>query len=324
MKPRNSGSLNCIGDHLMISQHNHEFASLKHKVSGIIVTYNPDLDALGSLIRAILPQLTNLIIVDNGSANNVEAWLSKAHPEAAIILLEKNLGIAKAQNIGIEEAEKYDSHYVLLLDQDSIPAPDMVLVLAEAIKKMQKNGVKVACAGPRYSDPRQENALPFIQTKGLKLKRHICNAKDDIVDVDYLIASGCLIPRATLDAVGLMQEELFIDYVDIEWGLRAQQKGYQSLGVCAAYMKHQLGDEPIFFRGRRIPVHSPLRHYYHFRNAIWLYRRSWLRSNWKIVDALRLMRKFVFYSLMTPPRLRHFGMMSLGIWHGLSGRMGPK
>ncbi len=310
----------------MISEHETQpgSPSSNQTVCGIIVTYNPDLDALERLVKAITPQLTSLLIVDNGSINDLSEWISGKHGDIQLIALGKNEGIAKAQNVGIEWSKKFSSKYILLLDQDSIPAPDMVRTLVEAITKKQNSGTRVACAGPRYSDPRQKNALPFIQTKGMRLHRHSQRQPDDVVDVDYLIASGCLIPRATLEAVGTMKEELFIDYVDIEWGLRAQKNGFQSLGVCAAYMEHQLGDEPVFFRGRRIPVHSPLRHYYHFRNAIWLYRQTWLRSNWKVVDALRLIRKFVFYSLITPPRLHHLGMMSLGIWHGLIGRMGPK
>ncbi len=310
----------------MISKHKIEPEAIPshQSVCGIIVTYNPDVDALERLITAILPQLTNLVIVDNGSVGNLREWLSAKYQDVKFISLGENLGIAKAQNVGIESSKEFNIRYVLLLDQDSIPAPDMVQVLMSAIEKKENSGTRVACAGPRYSDPRQENALPFIRTIGLRLHRHRQSKPYEIVDVDYLIASGCLIPQKTLDAVGVMQEELFIDYVDIEWGLRAQKKGYQSLGVCAAYMEHQLGDEPVFFGGRRVPVHSPLRHYYHFRNAIWLYRQTWLCTNWKVVDALRLIRKFVFYSLMTPPRLHHFGMMSLGIWHGFIGRMGRK
>ncbi|WP_454068175.1 glycosyltransferase family 2 protein [Brucella anthropi] len=321
-----SGSLNCIGDHLMIPEHKIEpnATSSNQTACGIIVTYNPDLAALERLIVAVTNQLANLLVVDNGSADNIGEWLSDRYPDVNFIPLEKNEGIAKAQNVGIQWSKNYNFCYVLLLDQDSIPAPDMVATLAKAIKKKQSSGIAVACAGPRYIDPRQENALPFIQTKGFRLHRYSQCNQDDVVEVDYLIASGCLIPQTTLDVVGLMQEELFIDYVDIEWGLRAQKKGFQSFGVCAAYMEHQLGDEPLFFRGRRIPVHSPVRHYYHFRNAVWLYRRAWLRTDWKVVDALRLVRKFVFYSLMTPPRLRHFEMMLLGVWHGLIGRMGPK
>ncbi|WP_286202000.1 hypothetical protein [Ochrobactrum sp. SFR4] len=87
-------------------------------------------------------------------------------------------------------------------------------------------------------------------------------------------------------------------------------------------MQHDLGDNPIIFFGRKIPVHSPLRHYYHFRNAVWLYKQNWLKTNWKIVDGIKLIRKFVFYSLFTQNRVDHIRMMLKGIWHGLTNKMG--
>lgn len=292
------------------------------RTCGIIVAYQPDRSDLRKLLEAVVPQVDHLIIVDNSSTDELSAWLSPEWPGIEYIPLKDNLGIAKAQNIGISRARAHGASYVLLLDQDSIPAPDMVRVLVNAAQKKQAEGVNVACVGPRYDDPRQQNPVPFIQIKNYRIERQTCVANDSVVEVDYLIASGCLIPIAAIQAVGDMQAGLFIDYVDIEWGLRAQQRGFQSFGVCGAVMQHQLGDTPVYFRGRYIPVHSPLRHYYHFRNAIWLYRQSWLRFDWKIVDGFRLLRKFVFYSLMTPPRLQHAGMMALGIIHGLMNRMG--
>jgi rhamnosyltransferase len=69
-------------------------------------------------------------------------------------------------------------------------------------------------------------------------------------------------------------------------------------------------------------VHTPLRHYYHFRNAVWLYRQNWVPRNWKWVDGYRLLLKYVFYSLFARPRVTHWRMMTLGIWHGLRGRAG--
>lgn len=294
------------------------------EVSGIIVTYNPHFEALKLLLDAVIPQLDRVIIVDNGSKADIAAWLIQQNIHIDLIPLGDNLGIAKAQNVGIVQARAYGSGFVLLLDQDSLPAPDMVATLISAAKAQISNGVKLGCVGPRYEDTRQNNPPPFIRTIGFRLERQACTMPDAIVDVDYLIASGCLIPMTTLDDVGGMTEEMFIDYVDIEWGLRAQQKGYRSFGICAALMKHDLGDKPVLFRGRQIPVHSPLRHYYHFRNAIWLYRQPWLRFNWKVVDASRLLRKYIFYSLMTVPRLQHAKMMTLGIVHGLVGKMGKK
>lgn len=292
------------------------------KVSGIVVTYNPDKSTLEKLLTAVQPQLDHLIVVDNSLSDDLSAWLSLKWSQVEYIPLYDNFGIAKAQNVGIARAKEYGSAYVLLLDQDSIPAPDMVRNLLKAIETRYEGGAKIACAGPRYDDPRQQNPIPFIQIKDYRIQRQTCSIDTAIVEVDYLIASGCLIPLSVIEAVGEMQEELFIDYVDIEWGLRAQQHGFQSIGVCAAVMKHQLGDKPIYFGGRHIPVHSPLRHYYHFRNAVWLYRQSWLRRDWKIVDGIRLLRKFAFYSLITAPRLEHAKMMSLGIFHGITGKMG--
>ena len=296
--------------------------SVTAKVSGIIVAYNPDAAALARLLKAISPQVEHLILVDNSFTDSLSAWLSNEWPDVDYIPLHDNFGIAKAQNIGILRAQEQGSPYVLLLDQDSIPAPDMVDALVAAAEAKRAKGVKLACVGPRYDDPRQQNPVPFIQIRDYRVKRQTCETQGCVVAVDYLIASGCLIPLDAIETVGAMQEELFIDYVDIEWGLRAQEEGFQSFGVCAAVMQHQLGEEPVYFRGRYIPVHSPLRHYYHFRNAVWLYRQGWLRRDWKIVDGFRLLRKFVFYSLITPPRLQHCKMMSLGILHGLTGRMG--
>ncbi|WP_312472003.1 glycosyltransferase family 2 protein [Brucella sp.] len=291
------------------------------RVIGIIVTFNPDIKQLSKLIEAVIPQLQHLLVIDNGSHIDIATFFVE-RTDVELIILNENLGIAKAQNIGMERAKTIGTDYVLLLDQDSIPAFNMVAILVAAASTKREKGIKLACVGPRYHDPRQETPTPFIQIKKYRIMRQICEANDCVVEVDYLIASGCLIPLDTIKNIGAMKEQLFIDYVDIEWGLRAQQQGFRSFGVCNALMQHQLGDEPVYFRGRYIPVHSPLRHYYHFRNAMWLYRQGWLRRDWKIVDGFRLIRKFAFYSLMTPPRLQHLKMMSLGIWHGLTGKMG--
>lgn len=119
-----------------------------------------------------------------------------------------------------------------------------------------------------------------------------------------------------------MRDDFFIDYVDIEWGLRAKTLGFQSFGVCGAMMAHDLGDEPIEFFGKRYPLHSPLRHYYHFRNAVWMYRRGWLPIQWRLVDGWRLLLKLGFYTLFAKPRLQRLKMMTRGVVHGLIGRMG--
>lgn len=294
-------------------------------VIGVIVTYEPDEAALAALLRALAPQLAGVVVVDNGSTADVERSIrAHGHAEAwcQVVRLDANRGVAAAQNVGIERARRAGGSHVILFDQDSRPAPDMVSTLLEALTQKERAGIRVASVGPRYLDARQDNPPPFLRIRGIRVKRQTCPDSRSVVEVDYLIASGSLIPMASLDVIGGMREDLFIDYVDIEWGLRAKLSGFQSYGVCGARMQHDLGDEPISFFGRKIPNHSPLRHYYHFRNAIRLYCEGDLPWTWKVADAWRLVLKYAAYTCLAKPRHEHFRMMSLGILHGLTGRMG--
>ena len=293
-------------------------------VWAVVVTYQPELEKLDGLLTSLTHQVNGVVIVDNGSAESVLSWLNIYRSEIPMVVtpLFENKGVAAAQNVGIDCARKHSADYDIPLEHDSKPASDMVTRLHRVAEEKVAQGIDVAAVGPRYLDERQENPPPFILVVGLQVVRQSCHCRDAVVDVDYLIASGCLIPMRTLDAVGLMREELFIDYVDIEWGLRAKSKGYHSFGACAALMSHDLGDEPFHFFGKKYPSHSASRHYYHFRNAVWMYRQSWLPLNWKLADGWRLVLKYGFYSLFAKPRHVHWWMMTKGVWHALNSRMG--
>ncbi|KON81109.2 glycosyltransferase family 2 protein [Azoarcus sp. PA01] len=290
----------------------------------VVVTYHPDREKLLRLLDSLTPQVARVVVIDNGSSPETLNWIAgyRSTTPLELIALRENRGIAAAQNAGIAHLRSLHAEYVILFDHDSVPAPDMVRRLWEAAEAKCAEGVAVAAMGPRYLDERQDNPPPFIRVEGIRVERQSCAAPDSVVEVSYLIASGCLIPMRVLDVVGDMKEDLFIDYVDIEWGLRARQKGFRSFGVCGATMGHDLGDQPIRFLNRKIPLHSPLRHYYHFRNAIWLYGQSELPLHWKIADGWRLLLKYGFYTLFARPRQRHWWMMTKGVCHGLAGRMG--
>lgn len=286
-------------------------------IGASIVTYHPDPHAIRRLVKALLPQVSTIVIVDNGSPNL--EWAADWPPQVHLLTLPHNIGVAAGHNRAVSELWQHGVSEVVMFDQDSLPAADMIQQLLAA-----KAGISgaIAAVGPQFSDPRYGYAAPFVRLEGWKIHKHPGHPTA-VVAADYLITSGCLITRETWQHVGPLDETLFIDYVDIEWGLRALAAGYRSYGVCAAHMEHNLGDDPIFFWGRRIPLHSPLRHYYHVRNAVALYRRRYISLRWKLNDGYRLLLKFVFYSLLTRQRWRHCSAMSRGIWHGLIGRLGP-
>ncbi|MCZ8156456.1 MAG: glycosyltransferase family 2 protein [Leptospira sp.] len=301
-----------------------------HKTDAIIVTYNPVVKDLFQMIDLIEKQVDHIIIIDNASEEATRVSIRESISNNSKIYfheLNENFGIAKAQNVGIEQSLLNDPDFLIFFDQDSLPGATMVSDLKSAYLNLSNDREivskkKIGILGPRYTDPRQNNPPPFIKVQGLNLVRCKCLEGKPYVEVDYLISSGSLAHVSMVREVGPMREDFFIDYVDIEWGLRANKFGYQNFGICSALMHHSLGDNPKKFFSKHIPVHSPLRHYYHFRNAILIYKMGWVPINWKLVDGYRLILKFGFYTLFSEPRLKQFSMMLLGVLHGLTGRSG--
>ena len=95
------------------------------------------------------------------------------------------------------------------------------------------------------------------------------------------------------------------------------------LGAPGLRLAHELGGEPVRVFGRQYPSHSPVRHYYLFRNAVALIKRSYIPWTWKSTELVKFPFRLAIYGLFLQPRLSHLRMAFVGIWHGLIGRMGP-
>ena len=71
------------------------------KMGAVIVTFNPNLDRLYENIKAMNKQVDFSYIVDNYSDNRSSIeQLALNFKNVRLIKLERNFGIAKAQNVG--------------------------------------------------------------------------------------------------------------------------------------------------------------------------------------------------------------------------------
>ena len=290
------------------------------RVTAVIVAFAPPPARFAAVLAAAADQCASVIVVDNGNGEGL-------HDVTWSELIERvdmrgNSGVAAAQNAGLRRAFERGASHALLLDHDSVAGPGMVASLLEAHDRLLAAGERVASVGANYVDPRRPGVSPFVAVAGWRLARLANDDPAAIVRPSYVVSSGCLIANAAFVAIGPMAEDLFIDYVDIEWGLRAGALGWQSFGVCAAHLDHRLGDEPLRLWGARVPMHSPLRHYYIVRNAVWLIARSSLPGRWKVAEGSRMAMRAVAYALLSNERRRHLGAMCRGVVDGLSGRLG--
>ena len=86
----------------------------------IVVTYKPDITALLKLLGQLNKE-TDFVVIDNDSQNIEKLSESiKVYEQCRkIICLERNEGLAKALNIGIDWALENGRKFVFLFDQDS-------------------------------------------------------------------------------------------------------------------------------------------------------------------------------------------------------------
>jgi rhamnosyltransferase len=289
-------------------------------VCAVLVTHQPDIGVLAEALAALIPQVGAVVLVDNATADPALRDLCAEHPDLHVLPLPENRGLASALNAGIQRARSFPQvNCVLLMDQDSVPEAGMagelrlVLEQADACEKL-------AAVGPRFRDPRETVDAPFVQIRFPFNRKLRCDGGNTGISCDFLITSGCMIPLTVLDAVGDMDDGLFIVNVDLDWCFRATAAGYSLRGVCSARMRHHLGDARQRIPGvpRVIVVHSPQRLYYMMRNRVLLYRRACTPRRWIAQDLPRLVVKLLMFSLLVAPRLVNLRRMLAGLRDGIS------
>lgn len=295
------------------------------RTCAVIVTFQPRTEALSVTLSALASQVDGIVIVDNGSTQLDEAPLRAVYRSLEVKTLGINKGIGAAQNEGTAHARELGYENVLLLDQDSVPQKGMVECLRTVLERLRAEGHKVGCVGPRVRLPESDVLSRFAKIGWLTLRHGSCRDPSSAVECDMLISSGSLIPLDVIEAVGGMEEDLFIDQVDTEWCLRARSKGYRIFGACGAVLEHRLGESAARFwigRWRRLPRHKAFRYYYIFRNTILLSRRNYSSLKWILFNARWLAALFLLYGVFTRHRTGELGMMMKGMLHGIRGVTG--
>lgn len=294
----------------------------KCNTAAVIVTYEPDEKSLRKLVSILSSQVAEIYIIDNASST----FVGLGQANIILTVLPKNMGIAHAQNVGIRQAFSDGFTDFVLFDQDSLPSETMISELLKARRQACDDGLQVAAVGPVHIDQDSLASCVFISTQHGNVEKinvpKSLYSEGTYASCDFLIASGCLISKAVLDSVGYMEDDLFIDCVDIEWGFRANSIGFRCIAAFDAKMYHKIGEAPLKLFGRDLTTHSPLRHYYFYRNFYRLLKRPYVPSCWKRYTLVKSFFQAIVFIFFLKPKFQNFKYILKGIFHGLAGRSG--
>jgi rhamnosyltransferase len=293
-----------------------------NKLACVIVTFNPDLDYFKTVIAKILENEVLVYVVDNGSGN-IDEWSGYLSSSIVLINLEENVGIAKAQNIGIQQAFSAGAEYIWLSDQDTIYPSDYAIKMMDVVESIESTRISFGAVGPSFIELNRNRIEAFVRFSpwGRRFQ-----PEKGLNKVAHLIASGMIIPKNAYEVVGGKREDLFIDWVDLEWCWRANAQNYQIYGTGDVVIKHNLGDLMVKVANKQISIRSPFRHYFIIRNGLYLCLHNELLP-WGArlhYFALTLATSVVYPILAPSHKWQHFKANILGIWHGIIGRLGPK
>ncbi|WP_230530737.1 glycosyltransferase family 2 protein [Microvirga roseola] len=293
------------------------------RILAVSVTFNPNTALLAEALRSVAPQVQGLAVIDNGSANAGDVRSLATTVGAHFVSNERNLGIAAAQNQGVDLARTGGFSHILLLDQDTVLAPRTVADLSKNLVSLERQLGCVAAIGPAYFEINTQQRSRAYRSHGLRILRISLDPEAEPVASDTIIASGSLIPLKVLNKVGGFKEDLFIDLVDVEWCFRARAAGYESFLSPTVTVEHHLGSSTIKIGTRGIAVHVPVRNYYWVRNAIWLARQPYTPLAWRLYFISRSLAFLAAYTTLVDQRMLRLRLISRAIWDSLNGRFGP-
>lgn len=236
----------------------------------------------------------SVVVVDNGSVDESVDSLRERFPDIVVVENGRNLGYCGGNNVGIRHALRIASDYVLILNNDTVADTDM---LKELVKAAEMNN-SIGIAGPTVRDYFQDN---IIQATGSR----ICWKKGSFVkvkpgtsennkngpfeDADIVSGSCILAKTEAIRKVGLLDEDYFAHWEEIDWCIRFKKAGYRVVWVQSAKVRHKGGASSSKIGG--------FREYQNSRNRLWFMRKQAGTADLVIFFCYFLMFDFWFHAL---------------------------
>ena len=263
------------------------------KVSIITVNYNqPGVtrELLQSIAQVNTYTNIEIIVVDNGGKVNSVPELAPEFPDVQFIRSDVNLGFAGGNNIGIAAAT---GDYFFLVNNDTEFTAGLVQKLVDVLNEHPEAGM----VSPRinyYADKGLIQYAGFTPINYYTLRnRSVGKYKRNIDDFNKIIAptacghgAALMVKREAVDKAGLMFENYFLYYEEVDWCERVKRAGYQ------IWMR---GDAVIYHKESiSVGKNSWLKEYFMNRNRILFARRN--------APLFKRLVFYVFFIFVVTPR----------------------
>ena len=274
------------------------------RVWAVVSIFNPTRDVLKN-IRSYLDQVEMVVVVDNGSASEVNDLIEDLANEKLILIRNNvNVGFAAAFNTGIQMAASRGAEWVVTFRQESRVEPGYIDCLIDSYLSHPEPD-RVALITPRPTERKQVTNSPWAEGR-------------------TTVTSGAMIKLSAVHEVGLFEERFIYSYIDHEFALRLMSHGHRVIESTRAKCLDHVGEQRLHgAAGLSFSAthHSPIRHYYRARNRLVIYRRFMLiEPAWILSDLRTFISDLFKVGFIEDEKLRKFISIARGLFHGLKFR----
>ena len=222
-----------------------------------------------------------VIVVDNGSVENSEGYFRNHFPEVIYVRSEKNLGFAGGNNLGIKAS---NGDFLFFLNNDA----ELTAGAIETLLALFSTNSGIGIASPKicYHNARPGSEPDVIQYLGTT-HVHPLTARNSTLgerEIDsgqyrkaqptaYAHGAAMMVPREVLNKAGLMSEDFFLYYEELDWCERIRRAGYDVWVEPNAKVYHK--------ESYTVGKISALKTYYLNRNRLFFMRRNHSLAQWR-------------------------------------------
>lgn len=257
-------------------------------VSVISVNYKQTevtLEFLRSLSQITYKNI-EILLVDNGSGQDMADKVRKDFPEVLVIISKENLGFAGGNNLAIEKAK---GKYLMFLNNDTEVESDFLEPLVQVMEQDATLGLispKIIYYDTKLIQYAGAVGINPYTGRGSKIGHLEADTGqyNDIRNTDLGHGAAMMIPMEVVKKVGMMPDIFFLYYEEHDWCELIKRAGYgvKYVGTSKIYHKESVS----------VGRESPLKTYYMTRN-----RLLFMRRNYSGMPLIMSMLFFVFLAI---------------------------
>jgi rhamnosyltransferase len=284
----------------------------------IFVLYQPTEDFLGNLVKA-RAACPNVVAVDNSPEADLRLHERLREQGMQVIFNRNEGGLAGAYNKGAEVLLAQQCDLIFLLDQDSDVDASFFARMMEAATGLSTDTFLI---GPKIYEIELQKCMPVIPPgKRFPKPSRIDDQTVGLFPTLCIISSGSAISAAAYRKLGAFREDYFIEYIDVEYSLRASSRNVPVYMNAAVTLRQTNGR--IERHGKLFTTnHAASRRYYIARNTVHclnLYRSHW-GLHW--FSGLMAIHQAMLVLLFDSQKLKKLTAIACGYLDGMLGRLG--